>query len=82
MDTSSEYVSLGDISRSRLGKQAQYGTRFFSKTYCKNSGYTYLGYGLRIVGGEDGNYHEMKIHKDDVEEAVRRYETHQKRRQS
>jgi len=35
----------------------------------------YLGDGLRFKGNTN-NYHSLKIHKDDVEEFVWRYELH------
>jgi hypothetical protein len=56
-----EYVSLGDVCRNLLDMQCQYGSRY-ANTICKD---------LRILG-DTGNYHSMKIHKDDVAEYVRR----------
>ena len=64
------YVSFGEIARTRLGKQFQYASRYFCRLWKKK--YRFLGEGLRIKGNS-ANYHTMLIHKDDVEEAVKRY---------
>jgi len=65
----SEYVDFGDISRGRLGLQCQYSSRYITGNI---EGYPNLGEGLRFIGN-DRNYHSYKIHKDDVEEFVRRH---------
>lgn len=67
------YVRLGDVSRNVFGRQAQHGCRFFYKKIADAMKIPYLGEGLRILGTTE-NYHAMKIHKDDIEEAIRRYE--------
>lgn len=67
------YVNLGDVSRNVFGRQAQYGNRFFDKKMADAMKIPYIGEGLRILG-TTSNYHAMKIHKDDIEEAIRRYE--------
>ena len=55
------YVFLGDVCRNYLGMQCQYGSRY-ADTLCSY---------LRIKGST-AEYHQMKIHKDDVMEyAVR-----------
>jgi hypothetical protein len=69
----SEYVDFGDVSRGRLGQQCQYGSRYIDG---RIEGYPNLGEGLRFQGRPE-NYHSFKIHRDDVEEFVRRYEAYQ-----
>ncbi|MDD5589998.1 MAG: hypothetical protein PHQ47_02390 [Candidatus Portnoybacteria bacterium] len=64
------FVNFGDVSRRLLGKQAQYGSRYINDAF--KSEYPQLGEGLRIKGNPD-DYHSIRIHKDDVEEFVRRY---------
>ena len=66
------YVSLGEVSRSLLGKQAQYGCPYFDAQSAAHRDIPYLGEGLRIKGTA-AIYHEMLIHKDDIEEAVERF---------
>lgn len=63
-----EYVNFGEISRSKLGRQAQYGSRFVNGS----NGCPDLGEGLRFRG-EVWNYHSLEIHKDDIETFVDRY---------
>ncbi len=63
------YVRFGDISRDRLGKQAQYGSRYING----GEGYPALGKGLRLVNDDPSDYHGWYIHNDDVEESVLRY---------
>jgi len=71
---SNDYVSFGDIARIRLGQQCQYASRYIDGEI---EGYPNLGEGLRFTGfdhlGRINNYHAMEIHKDDVEEFVRRH---------
>ncbi len=67
------FVKFGDVSRRILNKQCQYGVSFAfgdSGSGCPN-----LGEGLRITG-DIGNYHDVKIHQDDIEEFVRRYKAY------
>lgn len=71
------YVNLGDVSRNAFGRQAQHGCRYFYKLIAEATGIPYLGEGLRILGTTE-NYHAMKIHRDDIEEAIRRYENRNK----
>lgn len=63
------FVSFGDVSRRLMGKQAQYGAKYVDGAFGE---YPKLGDGLRIEGDSD-DYHNLKIHKDDVAEFVRRY---------
>jgi hypothetical protein len=64
---SNNYVSLGELSRSIFNRQAQYGCPPFSPEHPKQ-----LGKGLRILG-DSKDYHSMKIHFDDLNEAITRY---------
>ena len=63
------YVNFGDVSRKRLGLQCQHGSRYVDGAI---DGWENLGKGLRFKG-KASDYHSLKIHKDDVEEFVRRY---------
>lgn len=63
------FVSFGDISRGELNKQSQYGSRYVNGFQGE---YPNLGEGLRFEGDPD-DYHSLKIHKDDIEEFVRRF---------
>jgi hypothetical protein len=70
------YVFFGDVSRGELKKQCQYGSRYIvGEDGCPN-----LGKDLRFKGLDDpgGNYHVIKIHIDDINEFVRRYNQYQK----
>ena len=68
-----EYIDFGDVSREQLGQQCQYGSRYITGVI---DGWPNLGEGLRFTGFDDdghvNNYHAMKIHRDDVDEFVRR----------
>jgi hypothetical protein len=69
------YVKLGDISRRFFkGKQSQYLSRYVDGFFGVDD-YPKLGEGLRVKGDSD-NYHNMKIHKDDIDEFVKRYNAH------
>ncbi len=63
------FVDFGEISRGELQKQSQYGSRYVDGF---RGEYPNLGEGLRFEGGLD-DYHSLKIHKDDIEEFVRRF---------
>jgi hypothetical protein len=79
--TVEEYVNFGDVARSRLLMQCQYASRYtgavkgdgtIDPEYWKEiDGSPCFGVGLRFRGSTKG-YHSMEIHKDDVEEFVRR----------
>ena len=60
------FVELGDISRSLLKMQGQYGARYADDS---DHDYPNFGHDLRIKG-DAGNYHDMKIHAGDIEEFV------------
>lgn len=66
------FVKFGDVSRRLLGKQAQYGSRYVDGAFGE---YPKLGDGLRVKGSSD-DYHNLLIHKDDIDEFVNRYNTH------
>lgn len=70
----SDYVSVGDVCRQRLGQQCQYGSRYLDRGWAQGeNSYKFCGDGLRVLG-DCSNYHGMKIHKDDVETFVARWE--------
>jgi len=69
------FVRFGDVSRQILNQQAQYGSRYLGGWEKDN--YPNLGEGLRIQGKID-DYHNLKIHKDDIEEFVKRFEEYKK----
>jgi len=58
-----DYTQLGDVCRGRVGMQCQYGSRY------ANPG-ELCGH-LRYLNLDTGCYHDILIHKDDVEEFVR-----------
>lgn len=66
------YAQFGDFCRSRLGQQAQYGSRYIDG---RLDGYPNLGEGLRFKG-EAHDYHFVRIHRDDMDEFARRYKEH------
>lgn len=71
------FVDFGDVSRKELKMQCQYAARYIDG---KIPGWENLGEGLRFTGfdsnGNINNYHAMKIHRDDVNEFVRRVKSH------
>lgn len=64
-------ISLGEKLREVFGGQVQYLVRYFDESCCKSEGREFLGEGLRIEGNA-GNYHDMKIDRDDLPEAIKR----------
>jgi hypothetical protein len=71
-----EYVNFGDVvARGRLHQQCQYASRYIDG---RIPGYPDLGHGLRFKG-DTSNYHSYRIHKDDVEEFVKRVEDYRER---
>lgn len=69
-ETDSEgFVNFGEVSRGILSRQAQYGSQFIHGSI---EGYPNLGQGLRFKG-DPYDYHNVRIHKDDIEEFARRY---------
>lgn len=63
-----EYVKFGDVARDQCGQQCQYASRYVDGRH----GSPNLGEGLRFKG-DPADYHFLMIHKDDVDEFVRRY---------
>ena len=79
---SDSYVNFGDVSRKHLNIQCQYGVRYikgYNGVVGFSADFPALGTGLRFMGDET-NYHDLKIHKDDVAEFVRRFELYEKNR--
>jgi len=70
--TENEYVDFGDVSRGKLGIQCQYGSRYVDGCI---PGWPNLGEGLRFKGNTN-NYHSLRIHRNDIDEFIRRYETY------
>lgn len=69
-----DYVDFGDVCRNRCGQQAQYGVHYFDKD-------KKLGEGIRLRGkrGREldlSSYHDVEIHKDDVDTFVERVLTY------
>jgi len=67
------HSSFGDFSRSRLGQQCQYGSRYILG---RIEGYPALGEGLRFENLDRSDYHSIRIHRDDMDEFERRYRAH------
>lgn len=72
MNDDDDYISFGDVSRNRMDIQCQYGSQYIDGS----CGRVNLGEGLRFKNIDSHSYHNIKIHKDDVEEFVRRYKNH------
>jgi hypothetical protein len=64
------YLNFGDISRGELGMQSQYGSRFVSGIDRPK-----LSEGIRFLG-DPNDYHQLRIHKDDAEEFIRRVQAY------
>lgn len=81
------FSPFGDFCRTRLGQQCQYGSRYISG---RLEGYPALGDGLRFNNGmgydgkvrllDPGDYHSVRIHRDDMDEFERRYKAFQEER--
>lgn len=71
------YVRFGPVARSRMGEQCQYASRYIGG---RMEGYPALGEGLRFKNVASGNYHNIRIHLDDIDEFVRRYREYEKSR--
>jgi hypothetical protein len=67
-----DYINFGDFARNVLGQQCQYASRYTTGKH----GDPNLGIGLRFKNLDTGNYHDIKIHKDDVKEFETRYKKH------
>jgi hypothetical protein len=70
MTESNEYLNFGDLCRSRLGMQCQYGSRYVDGAI---PGWPNLGEGIRFKGNTN-MYHSLRIHRDDVDEFFGRIE--------
>jgi hypothetical protein len=64
------FVSFGSVAGVRCNKDTQYCVCFVDVRFCPQ--YPDLGKGLKF-SGDMGQYHELRIHIDDVDEFVRRY---------
>ncbi len=62
------FVHFGDVAIDLLQQQPQYASRYVEG---KISGYPNLGEGLQFQG-EPADYHELRIHKDDIREFIDR----------
>lgn len=77
-DSHDEYVPFGDVARGHLDMQCQYASRYLTGTGSAPR----LGDDLRWHGGDpdalwralspDGNYHALRLHRDDVDTFVTR----------
>ena len=66
------FVRFGDVASGELRQQAQYASRYIDG---KMEEYPNLGGGLRFKG-DPSDYHTIRIHKDDIEEFVRKVTEH------
>jgi hypothetical protein len=64
-----DYIPFGDVARQQLREQCQYAVRWLRDPE--------LGKGIRWKGNE-ANYHDTLIHKDDVETFVTRVQAWRK----
>ena len=75
MKKDNDYISFGDFARTVLNQQCQYASRYVTGF----RGYENLGVGLRFKNLDTGSYHDILIHKDDVETFKKRYNEHMKK---
>jgi hypothetical protein len=66
------FIRFGDLSRNKLDRQCQYGSRYIDGSI---NGYPALGHGLRFNGLDSVSYHDIAIHPDDINEFLLRYES-------
>lgn len=64
------YSCFGDFARDSLGEQCQYASRHIDG---RMEGYEALGEGLRFQNVGSGDYHDIRIHRDDMAEFGGRY---------
>lgn len=64
------YSCFGDFARNSLGEQCQYASRHIDG---RMDGYEALGEGLRFQNVGSGDYHSIRIHRDDMAEFGGRY---------
>jgi hypothetical protein len=68
------FVRFGDVSNRFIPMmQIQYSSEYLTG----RGGSIKLSEGLRIKEPDRGNYHMIRIHKDDIPEFVRRYRDHE-----
>ncbi|MDD5749465.1 MAG: hypothetical protein PHO91_01600 [Patescibacteria group bacterium] len=72
------YVHFGDIALDLLRQQSQYASRYVNG---KIEGYPSLGDDLRFQG-DPSEYHELLIHKDDIQEFIKRVREYKNNRWS
>jgi len=63
---SEDYIDFGEICRNKLNMQCQYGMYYIEGF----GGYPDVSEGLRFIRND--NWHQIKIHKDDVDEFISR----------
>jgi hypothetical protein len=83
-DNSTEWVEVGDIARHQFNDQCQYMSRYLTGI----GGQPRLGDDLRWHGGDPdtlfrqlgpgGDYHSLRIHRDDVDTWVQRVNDHRR----
>lgn len=64
------YSCFGDFARRSLGEQCQYASRYIDG---RMDGYEALGKDLRFLNVGTGDYHAIRIHRDDMPEFEKRY---------
>ncbi len=67
------FVQFGDVARRSLNQQSQYASRYIDGALEE---YPNLGDGLKFKGSPS-DYHDVKIHKDSIEEFVKRIREYQ-----
>lgn len=82
--SSEDYVEFGEVARGRLGMQCQYSSRYLTGIGRSPR----LAEDLRWHGGEidtlwrqldsSGDYHRLRLHRDDVDEFVDRVIAHRR----
>ena len=65
-DENKDYVQFGDVARRQVGEQAQYASKYLDVRR-----YPEIAEGIRWKG-DLTRYHDILIHKDDVEKFVER----------
>jgi hypothetical protein len=71
MDQDNDYIAFGPIARGKLNNQAQY-ARHWLRDPEVNEGIRWRG--------DFSNYHTLEIHKDDVDDLVKRVKEKEKER--
>lgn len=68
------FVDFGDVAIGLLNQQSQYASRYVNGAL---EGYPNLGEGLQFKG-DPADYHDLKIHKDAIDEFVMRVNSYKK----